>query len=448
MLYTFTFTFYLAFEVGTPFEYDKVQYYKRPVYETLFDQIMAAYSTYVEDTKEMSGMSGLGIRITGTPCIGKSVFLFYVIERLKENLEYPLAVTIDADSYVLDVGGESFSNISYSKLVSNYFGNQRVIHLVDPSNRTILRETRCYTIFFTSPTAANITPFHLRNLITFVMPVWTKEEMLDCCSTLGWNVDQHMKFFEKWGGVIVRGYHQDMSMEYNLEDFLHSASLFTILSAADNRTLTHTIEHHQWILHRNPVLQENGNVNYKSHIINFPSKYVKGKIIEKLKRRPRDDVLASVRNPILLGHLYQDEVLSCFLVQGRQFDVHPYDNSDIAPCTLHIQDVQHFDNNYCCQSSVPWSLFIPTDLTKKGVDAILIQDNDHGWFIQVTINKRHSSLMLSEVQKQFPRIKNWCLCIITLTLDDFNYPHFVACRNTEVLKYTCIYSLEDAFSNV
>ena len=74
----------------------------------------------------------------------------------------------------------------------------RVVHLIDPSKDPFyLCEHNAFAVFFfTSPTINNIEPYHLKNLLTLYMPLWSEEEMTECYKVLEQPFDQ--KRYEKW----------------------------------------------------------------------------------------------------------------------------------------------------------------------------------------------------------------------------------------------------------
>ena len=74
-------------------------FYIRSVYPVLHDKIMAAYAMYqAVDNKQ----AGQGVWITGTPQIGKSTFMFYVIRKLIDEKALDIVVTIGKSSYFLE----------------------------------------------------------------------------------------------------------------------------------------------------------------------------------------------------------------------------------------------------------------------------------------------------------------------------------------------------------
>lgn len=80
------------------------------------------------------------------------------------------------------------------------FSDPAVVHLIDPSTTTgmFLNEHVSFAMFFCSPTLQNIQPYHLKNMLTLYMPLWTLEEFGQCCDEL--EIPHFYKVtFEKWG---------------------------------------------------------------------------------------------------------------------------------------------------------------------------------------------------------------------------------------------------------
>ena len=103
--------------------------------------------------RSSSDGAGFGVRITGTPRTGKTVFLRYVAERLKAS----------GIPFVIMHGTLSF-NSNYERCdLSDLDGTLRdpsCYYLIDPddSTDTVLKLHSAFPVFFSSPTVSNYTP--------------------------------------------------------------------------------------------------------------------------------------------------------------------------------------------------------------------------------------------------------------------------------------------------
>ena len=198
---------------------------------------------------------------TGTPRIGKSVFLGYVAERLKEEgIEF--VVTTGNEWYT-----KHYERKCYSELEDD-FKNRSVVHLIDPGDNPPilgLQRHEAFAIFFASPTISNINPYHQKELCTLFMPLWSRNEMEDCCTTLETPFNEDI--FNRWGGVFIDSF-RDKMLEDQLDRILQSSILRDILSNLHCDALNEPVHQHQWLLHRYPI------ENYRRCEIQLPSPYV------------------------------------------------------------------------------------------------------------------------------------------------------------------------------
>ena len=97
--------------------------------------------------------------ITGIPRIGKSVFLCYVAERLREeNIDF--VITIQSTWY-----NSKYEQQDCSLLKGHL--QKSVVHLIDPEGKPVpfLDQHEAFAVFFASPTITNIEPYHKKNLV-------------------------------------------------------------------------------------------------------------------------------------------------------------------------------------------------------------------------------------------------------------------------------------------
>lgn len=388
-------------------------FYIRPSYPILLEKILQARFDTSVGSWHVSP-KGLGVSVTGTPSIGKSVFLFYVADHfIKSNISF--VATIGNDIYQYRAGTASIVVRSTPKEVQDILDNPDAVHLIDPEWPDAFRECIAFTVFFTSPTLANIGKYHMKRLRRLYMPIWSKHELEECYSSLSLCFAESN--YMKWGGIMATSY-EFSALEERLSEILQSKSLIDVLSINDPLVLSPEMEHHQWLLHRHPT------DDYKNCHITLPSDYVRNKIIEVLE----SDVSFSLPlecNGILYGEIFEMKVLN-EIDREKGIEVHLY---DMKSCQftqtqkLLVSATQLYSNAEIFEKPTVNTLYKPKENNKRGTDAVLIT-NEIGWVIQVIVNPKHKSLNITNAFKQFPSMKSWCVCCVipNTILDKFHYP--------------------------
>ena len=141
----------------------------------------------------------------------------------------------------------------------------------------------------------------------------------------------------------------------------------------------------QWLLHRHPIPMNEGNLNYETSKIDFPSQYIERKIVDVLKTF-KFDLTITEGNRLIVGKLYEMQVFE-ELQPGVSFEVKCFDKrlQQNQTRTLQVAAVRMYNNtdNFQDGKFVDNTLFKPIDPTKKGLDAVLIDSKvGHGWVIQ------------------------------------------------------------------
>ena len=100
-------------------------------------------------------------------------------------------------------------------------------------------------------------------------------------------------------------------MKTELDRILNDDHLVKLLSNVQDTTLRTEMTSCQWLLHRRSVVDSEGTVDFTKCIISFPSSYVVGKIIEKLKSQPHTEPLVAMKSSPLLGDaMFRNNYLS------------------------------------------------------------------------------------------------------------------------------------------
>ena len=113
-------------------------------------------------------------------------------------------------------------------------------------------------------------------------------------------------------------------MDLHFNDFLEKYDLIGVLTAIAKDTLSVTIDHNQWLLHRKPVI-EDGIIDFYRCTIDLPSDHVKRRIVSKLREDPKTRLVLDEENVSLLGELYEKDTFKKLLLRGKSFKLIPYD---------------------------------------------------------------------------------------------------------------------------
>ena len=141
--------------------------------------------------------------------------------------------------------------------------NSSVVHLIDPCFS--LDVYPAVTVFFASPTESNFEPYHSKEMNTYFMPLWTREELMDAHSKLSLTFEEDI--FRFWGGVFLDSYRSNL-LHSHLTKILQSGKLLQLVQVTDDFTLSPDINHCQWLIHRVP------SSDYRSCVCEVPSDYL------------------------------------------------------------------------------------------------------------------------------------------------------------------------------
>ena len=367
------------------------KYYVRPIYKSFLEIILSHRITILQQPAHTR--FGLGIRITGTPRIGKSTFLFYVAEKLKQE-KIRLIITIRNITYTDD-----FRRIESHK-AEEILEDTETVHLIDGAKD--LEQHDALAVFFVSPTRANIAEYHLKNLLSLYMPLWSNEEFDECSIALGLP-SYSRDYIAKWGGVYLDDTRAKL-MEETLTRLLNEKQLIDFLTAVDAHTLSSGIENNQWLLHRIPCETETGRP-YGSCTFSLPSDYVRRRIQEKLNSGV--NLSLEHADSFICGHIYEFGVfkyLEQYTVSHDFLVVELHDKRHKSNAQkLRIKNILEYSS---CSSPIEtpaeYTLYKPRERNKKGLDAVLVQSSTQAFILQITINKKHPPIMIDVAFEDFP----------------------------------------------
>ena len=338
--------------------------------------------------------------------------MFYVIRKLRDEKALDIVVTIGKYSYRLCRWYNRLGvyDCVFYKTHDNSLSKESTIHLIDPDTTTsmFIEEEKAFTVFFTS-TRSNIEPYQPRKMLTLYMPTWDKEELKECCECLEWNEEQHMDYYEKWGGIILNEYSAFTMEEQLCYNLKLAEDLMKLLSAVDPNTLPGEL---QWLIHRRPTCNKDGSTNYSDCLIDFPSLYIKNEINKKLQGKPLPQSLLDARDGVLLNDLYKHNVMRSILIPGKELFV---ENASRESHTLEIKHQKSCKNNNIIEEPEISTLYSleKRDNSERG-DAVFIMMDTAGLIIHIMINKKPFSCAAEIAKNNFPTISEWDVCFITL----------------------------------
>jgi hypothetical protein len=164
--------------------------------------------------------------ICGNPGIGKSLFLYYLMARLKSLNEPVIFHSQFTPKVYLFLPGEVKVYDSIDPLVDDYLMKKNVWYLVDTGKD--FKANKAKTVFVSSPKRSHYSEYvKSENHRTLYMPVWEHDELELCRSLLYSNIDQN-KFEErlaKLGGIPRLIFENDLDPSVIVTDALTRTSL-------------------------------------------------------------------------------------------------------------------------------------------------------------------------------------------------------------------------------
>ena len=110
--------------------------------------------------------ASVGIRVTGTPGVGRSCFLPYVKEELLKD-KRKVFVTVKGKCVYFH--GNEVEQGADPSMLNNDPSEEYIIHLFDPSSGSEVAPTRAITILFISPERTKYGDFRTENIISLFM---------------------------------------------------------------------------------------------------------------------------------------------------------------------------------------------------------------------------------------------------------------------------------------
>ena len=354
--------------------------------------------------------------ITGTPGIGKSMFLIYQIDQArKRGLDVVMQI---GDFY--GVFGSDKSVVSVSAAVAKKkFDNPNCLYFFDPGLEVGPKLKLClaFTVVCSSTNEDNYRCLFKSSRVTLYMPVWTLTELLICrrqCFT-GFSEEVVKTTFEKWGGSARNVFVLNQSdLEENFHRFLKGDLNMAISNVDEVYCSPNPKDQHQWLVHIS-ILDH----DYTKPIKNWASQYVIRKIYTALQNQQLD-----ISNPkylyadsiTLRGQVYELKVQEA-LGSGKSFEATNISTGETVVIPPASGEPNFFTNTQVVGGNDD-TLYIPCENTRESIDFVKGQ-----WMFQATLKKNHDIKAhgVSTIAKQFKR-EHWyfCFCIPEARMEDYS----------------------------
>ena len=361
--------------------------YIRESYKTMF-QIM--------ETKIESGIHRFAI--TGTPGIGKSMFLFYLMWLLSK-MESVNAVILRRSKD----GGEifvfkkdcCFSTFQYSDVVK-CLHDKSTWYLTDALSPPPA-EVSAVTIVVASPSKHLYNAFlkYAPAIRLNYLPIWTLEELYQCATDLfpGTGKCSIQERYDLIGGVprFV------LESPQNLEGLI-ATGVGKLVIEKCNQIADGSLQREDEVSHL--VIHFGVEQDLETYSLQFASLYVAEKAYDRFNVHSRQNLvqfladsenqsaLASLRGQLFESHAHRQ------LYSGGTFDVRPLksDSSAKTDLTLSKLDVKRFKNIAECSESEKY--YIPISKRFSCIDSVI---RNIGFF-QMTVSERHP-INMNEMEK-------------------------------------------------
>jgi hypothetical protein len=330
--------------------------------------------------------------LTGTPGVGKSAFLFYVLWRLasiQENETVILHRACDGNRVFVFTKTNCY----------NTFGLERVIHMLDDPTTWYLTDTLApppgqylaTTILVASPDRRHYSEFlkHTLGVHLHFLPVWTLDELLTLGKKYSLSEDVVQERFQKIGG-IPRFIQSKWDLNTIIDDALSRVNIqrlshITCQELCSEKGMWHIIAH----LHLVEVKEE--SVIYTRAFPQMASHYVTERALKKFIKSETQE-LTDFLNRLtptsevasLQGSLFEG-LAHIKLAKGGTFKYRSLDKNITQVGTLNLTPLRtgHFFNVSECKDLETY--FIPRNPQHACIDSYAPSVG----FFQMTINLHH-----------------------------------------------------------
>jgi hypothetical protein len=350
------------------------------------------------------------IRVTGTPGMGKSMFLGYVWYYLLKA-KCDVVAKVGQNIIRSQKGSETYDVIRAEDHL-DLCTNRNIIFLVD--SQGIEPKAVGITVFFVSPAHEGPRSYPRTNWLNLFMPPWRKEELVNCIKKIYPHCEKEFESnFKKWGGSIrsLTKSKVEKSRNMLLEEFLSDQCLVDVVNMQEGVSgiLRSEVKRFQWLIHIIPTINEDGTNNYEDNpTLSFPSLYIGSKVAQRIRDLRFD--WKKLGHPRLLGNAYESHTLDTLfkVSEADHLSVRATDIRSKAEVFIEAVKKHHvFSSKAVINNFEKNTLYIPIEPNRPGLDLIMPP-----WAFQITIAKSHTAKRLDETFQQFPTVKSWKLCFV------------------------------------
>lgn len=384
--------------VPMAFTYRQTQYY-----------IRESYVAYYKQIQELIEGEMPWISVTGTPGIGKSVFYFYVFERMRK--EYPNMTFICASFssksnlkecivFYPDGKIENCTSVDQRPYIPILLEN--AIHLYDGPPKVEPRHSKMVT--FTSPNhdwfeVIRKEPQHCK----LFMPIWTFDELLDANDLLNLGVgeEQLQQAFGVFGGVARYCLQPNVDLFENaVRDIVTCLSKVNSYKDVKNCLLGKTgydgTSHR--IFYCMPLASEHSGYYFRAEYF-IGSKWIAARVresVEENEKMNREALMRQLRGlreaAALFGWLFEQFAHETF-VEGGEFDMHSLLIGQARKLRLDAGSVLY--NRFSTSKTLEFAFsdiyMIPDKGNFESVDSFYYRESESALFaFQMTTSLNHN----------------------------------------------------------
>ncbi len=386
----------------------------RQSYMHLDTHITDRYNAYITRIKSSSPCDGYkdcpkNVLITGTPGVGKSMFLIYQL-CLARSRKRNVIVQIGTRVCLFSSTPDRFVQLNLTADEKNFLlSNAENMFFYDPGSTrsTLKQQVLAFTVVFASHNPQHYRVLKKSPFAKLYMPVWTLDELTVCAEKCYPTISSESvhSLYEHWGGSprCVFEEEDDDNM-HELEGFLHSENLqAAIRDMSRIETSREPFVKDQWLVHISIV-----NGDYTQMCMTWPSDYLMSKVTEAMHEQDAHwkTKISRMSDSILHGRLFEADVREAILSENSQLQAIPLPEKGSRPLNIPRPTGHKFFTNLDINLDSTNSLFIPCEPTKASGDFVF-----KDWIFQATIAEKHAIKIqgIIKLSKQF-NCTTWKLC--------------------------------------
>jgi hypothetical protein len=382
----------------------------RVAYQEMFEILFTCY-----EGKQI----GVAV-VLGTPGVGKTFFLFYMLYMFKAK---GITVVVSmGTSFFLILDKMLPRMVSSIKIIDSYcIDNKDCVYLHDPldSNESAAITNARLTIVTSSVDRRNLKSVKNRSKKVLYMPIWNLEELERCYSLCYQSLFSTKPNFVKkrfyyWGGSARNVFTvSDTSLHDDLQSIIKEGdSVIELITRIDSPIYgPDSTQKFQWLHHMIP------SADYcKVASVQWPSPYIRKSVLMQLPKIESSLLnrikLLSEASYIKSGNLYGDYV-SHHLQSGvsKMLVASPYQSDGTTDDITISYPTKYalFSNADVILNTVKDTLYLPLEKNKETIDMIFPP-----YMLQATVAKEHSMKKkgIEAVKKAFPNVDTWTFCFI------------------------------------